>query len=239
MLLQLPRCAPRRASAPRRGAVACASPAASPRAAPPPAPAAPRPGRRALLAAGAAAALAAAPAARAPHPAAAAAAPLSPAPADPGAAAAAAAASNDWAVPVLITLAPGLVAPSADTFPAAALYITLRPVGRGPPLAARRVALASLPQGGGAAVFPLRLLLGPADALPDAPAAADWRAAPQLLVSARLDVDGTAATRDPDDLVGRGAAPGAGAQGGGAAWGEAAVTLVGRGLAGRLATQRT
>ena len=63
-----------------------------------------------------------------------------------------------------------------------------------------------------------------------------WSAAPQLVVSARLDTDGTAATRGPEDLVGRGAAPRDDAAPGG--WGEASVQLVGRGIGGRLVTQR-
>ena len=141
-----------------------------------------------------------------------------------------------WTVAVSITLSPGAGSAEAllDAFPAAALYVTLRPPGRSPPLAARRVPLASLPRD--APLFPLRLELGAADALPDAPERALWSAAPQLVVSARLDTDGTAATRGPEDLVGRGAAPRDDAAPGG--WGEASVQLVGRGIGGRLVTQR-
>ena len=142
-----------------------------------------------------------------------------------------------WGVPVTITLSPGAGSAEAllDAFPAAALYITLRPPGRSPPLAARRVPLASLPRD--APLFPLRLALGAADALPDAPERSAWSAAPQLVVSARLDTDGTAATRGPEDLVGRGAAPRDDAAPGG--WGDASVQLVGRGIGGRLVTQRS
>lgn len=142
-----------------------------------------------------------------------------------------------WSVPVTLTLSPGAGSAEAllEAFPAAALYVTLRPPGRSPPLAARRVPLASLLPG--APLFPLHLALGPADSLPDAPERELWAAAPQLVVSARLDTDGTAATRGPEDLVGRGAAPRDDASSGG--WSEARVELVGRGIAGRLATQRT
>jgi len=142
-----------------------------------------------------------------------------------------------WSVPVVLCLSPGLGSAESllEAFPSAALYVTVRPPGRTPPLAARRIPLASLRNT--LPIFPLRLALGPSDALPDAPERSVWAAAPQLVLSARLDVDGVAASRDPDDLVGRGAAPRDAAQPGG--WGEATVQLVGRGLAGRMATQRT
>ena len=126
-----------------------------------------------------------------------------------------------WApVAVSLVLSPGVEAPAAG----AALYVTLRPPGRGPPLAARRVAWPL--------TFPLRLELTAEDTLPDAPPVEAWR---ELLVSARLDTDGVAATRDPTDLVGRGAARRGTFED---SWEEAQVTLVGRGFAGRLATQR-
>jgi hypothetical protein len=142
-------------------------------------------------------------------------------------------ASPPWAVPVTISFSASLGDPATlrDAFPTAALYVTLRPVGRSPPIAARRVPLADL----SAPLFPLSLTLTPADALPDAPPLEAWQNAPQLLVSARLDVDGVAATRNPEDLIGRAAAQRA--AGGG--WEGAPVLLVGRGLAGRFATKRT
>ncbi len=129
-----------------------------------------------------------------------------------------------WApLSVVVSLSPGVQPPASE---AAALYVTLRPPGRSPPLAARRVPLAG-------AAFPLRLELTAEDALPDAPPAEAWRDARELLVSARLDTDGVAATRDPDDLVGRGAA-----QRLDGIWSPAQLQLVGRGLAGKLATQK-
>ena len=142
-----------------------------------------------------------------------------------------------WGVAVTVTLSAGAGSAEAllDAFPAAALYLTIRPPGRSPPLAARRVPLSSLSRD--APLFPLRLVLGAADALPDAPEQSLWAAAPQLVVSARLDTDGTAATRGPEDLVGRGAAPRDDAAPSG--WGEARVELVGRGFGGRLVTQRS
>ena len=56
----------------------------------------------------------------------------------------------------------------------------------------------------------------------------------ELTVSARLDSDGTAATRSPEDLVGRGVAkvPRQGPRE------RAEVVLTGRGIAGRFATQK-
>jgi len=126
-----------------------------------------------------------------------------------------------WApVAVSVSLSPGVEVPAAG----AALYVTLRPPGRGPPIAARRVPWPL--------AFPLRLELTAEDGLPDAPPVEAWR---ELMVSARLDTDGVAATRDPTDLVGRGAARRGASED---SWEEAQVTLVGRGFAGRLATQR-
>jgi hypothetical protein len=189
------------------------------------------PTRRALLAAGAAAALTAVPATLPPRAARAVEASAPPAAAQPTLPTGA-----DWAVPVTVSFSAALGDPSAlrDAFPAAALYITLRPVGRSPPIAARRVPLSDLSQT--SPLFPLSLTLTPSDALPDAPPLEAWQDAPQLLVSARLDVDGVAATRSPEDLIGRAAAQRSAA---GGAWQGAPVVLVGRGLAGRLATKRT
>jgi len=79
----------------------------------------------------------------------------------------------------------------------------------------------------------MRLELGSADGLPDAPPLAEWWLQP-LLVSARLDSDGVAATRDPEDLVGRVVA-----QAGRGGYGTAELPLQGRGLGGRLVTQRS
>jgi hypothetical protein len=56
-----------------------------------------------------------------------------------------------------------------------------------------------------------------------------------LIVSARLDTDGVAATRDPADLVGRGTVRKA-SSAVASAWEGADVELQGRGLTGRLLT---
>jgi hypothetical protein len=75
----------------------------------------------------------------------------------------------------------------------------------------------------GRLLLPMRLELGSADGLPDAPPLAEWWLQP-LLVSARLDSDGVAATRDPEDLVGRVVA-----QAGRGGYGIAELPLQGRG----------
>lgn len=56
-----------------------------------------------------------------------------------------------------------------------------------------------------------------------------------LIVSARWDTDGTAATRGPDDLVGRGSLLKRGSRDG-SSWTKPVVELQGRGMAGRLLT---
>lgn len=111
-----------------------------------------------------------------------------------------------------------------------ALYLTARPKGGLGPVAAKRIPLSGRVQ------FPLAWELSESDKLPDAPPFASWSTL-QLLVSARLDTDGVAATRDPDDLVGRGEAELA-SRGEGGAWRPVEVRMQGRGLAGRLVTQR-
>ena len=63
---------------------------------------------------------------------------------------------------------------------------------------------------------------------------AEWEQQ-DLIVSARLDTDGVAATRDPVDLVGRGLVGKANSVDP-AAWTPADVELQGRGLTGRLLT---
>ena len=57
------------------------------------------------------------------------------------------------------------------------------------------------------------------------------------MISARLDSDGTAATRDPEDLVGRGELKKNSAQEPGR-WSAADVELQGRGLTGRILTAK-
>ncbi|KAJ1624819.1 hypothetical protein T492DRAFT_1044144, partial [Pavlovales sp. CCMP2436] len=100
--------------------------------------------------------------------------------------------------------------------PAATLYLTARPNipddvpsailsgtrGKPPPIAAKRL---TPPLGGGAFVFPLAFELDDvSDLTPEGQAEpARWWQRNELILSARLDSDGSAATRDPADLVGR------------------------------------
>ena len=115
-----------------------------------------------------------------------------------------------------------------DVPEASALYLTLRPKGGNlGPVAAKRIPLSGRVQ------FPVAWELSDADALPDAPSFDSWSSL-QLMVSARLDTDGVAATRDPDDLVGRSVAEPVER----GAWRSVTLPLQGRGLAGRLVTQR-
>lgn len=116
---------------------------------------------------------------------------------------------------VVVSLGPGVAALP----PPAALYVTARPAGRGAqPVAAARVVV---PEGG----WPADVELSAEGAAPDAVVCG------ALVVSARLDADGVAATRDADDLVGRAAVDLCEAR-------LPAVTLAGRGFGGRLVTQR-
>lgn len=70
-----------------------------------------------------------------------------------------------------------------------------------------------------------------------------WWSGEDLIVSARWDTDGAAATRDPSDLVGRGMAVsskrGGAARGGGEGGGGVNVTLQGRGFTGKLVTGKS
>ena len=109
-----------------------------------------------------------------------------------------------------VVLQAGLEAPPGD---AAALYVTVRPDkpdnvpraildgsrGKAPP-----VLTARFPVRDGAKSFPFPFELGK-DALTEEGGAegGEWWAKDDLIVSARLDTDGNAATRDPTDLVGR------------------------------------
>ena len=119
-----------------------------------------------------------------------------------------------------------------------AIYITARPNtpdnvpkaildgsrGKPPP-----VLIARIP---GVTAFPLEYSFTQKDVTVEGAAAGDgsywWQGAP-LVVSARLDSDGVAATRDPTDLVGRGVA---------AAGSRVEVELQGRGVAGKLFTSK-
>eukprot|EP00242_Pyramimonas_sp_CCMP2087_P004054 CAMPEP_0198219142 /NCGR_PEP_ID=MMETSP1445-20131203/72776_1 /TAXON_ID=36898 /ORGANISM="Pyramimonas sp., Strain CCMP2087" /LENGTH=132 /DNA_ID=CAMNT_0043896461 /DNA_START=383 /DNA_END=778 /DNA_ORIENTATION=+ len=83
-----------------------------------------------------------------------------------------------------------------------ALYITVRQGGartalnRSPPIVGVRIPAGDL-------TFPYQFVIRASDLYPDAPPRNEWERQ-TLTVSARLDTDGTASTRDPEDLVGRG-----------------------------------
>jgi len=120
---------------------------------------------------------------------------------------------------------------------AAALYVTARPASsqgalqagaKTPPIASARFATPLH--------FPFEFVLTTDDLT------AEYRAADaasfnrlDLVISARLDGDGVAATRGPDDLVGRGTLSKRGS-GRAEEWRPAHVELQGRGLGGRLLT---
>ena len=136
-----------------------------------------------------------------------------------------------------VQLQSGAAAVGADA-PGAALYVTAKPVdggtgitaqaGKTPPLAAARY---STPIS-----FPFDWKLSAADLTPEF-ASVDpsvWELS-DLTITARFDTDGVAATRGPDDLVGRGRLTKRGAPDE-SQWTAAVVELQGRGLTGRLLT---
>jgi hypothetical protein len=116
---------------------------------------------------------------------------------------------------VTVTLDPkDIVAPSSTTIPEmsdSALYITARPNtvdnvpraildgsrGKAPPVLVARIAHMSL----SADAFPLVYTLTARDVTVEG--TGDWWRDGALIVSARWDSDGVAATRDPNDRVGR------------------------------------
>lgn len=114
--------------------------------------------------------------------------------------------------------------------PDTALYVTARPTDnsvsaevlqgrRVPPVLTTRVAKPS----------DLKAILTEKDATPEGMSFSEWKSGP-LVVSARLDTDGFASTRNATDLVGQGTV----------AAGETIVTvpLQGRGFAGKFLTGR-
>jgi len=138
-----------------------------------------------------------------------------------------------------VSLQPGT---ADETGPTSALYVTARPDrpdnvpraildgtrGKPPPVLAGRF---PNPE------FPFEFALSAADLTPEGAARTDlpgaeklWWEGLDLVVSARLDSDGVAATRDPSDLVGRSFY----------AWGrdEPVVQLQGRGVAGKFFTEK-
>eukprot|EP00588_Corethron_pennatum_P008666 CAMPEP_0194271638 /NCGR_PEP_ID=MMETSP0169-20130528/5377_1 /TAXON_ID=218684 /ORGANISM="Corethron pennatum, Strain L29A3" /LENGTH=190 /DNA_ID=CAMNT_0039014035 /DNA_START=30 /DNA_END=602 /DNA_ORIENTATION=- len=145
---------------------------------------------------------------------------------------------------------PGLVAKGVVTVrkgdeapgePSAALYITCRPDtiddvpraildgsrGKPPPVASARFA-APLD-------FPFRFEIDTSNLTPEGAADSEggerWWKDKNMVVSARFDSDGVAATRDPGDLVGRSIYKSGGS--------EASVELQGRGIGGKFATKKT
>ena len=136
-----------------------------------------------------------------------------------------------------VTLPSGLTAVGSD-MPGAALYVTAKPIdtstgiyaqaGKVPPLAAARYP--------SPIEWPFSFSLTTNDLTPEfanvEPSA--WKLV-DLTVTARYDTDGVAATRGPDDLVGRGILSKRGAADP-EAWSPAKVELQGRGLTGRLLT---
>ena len=135
-----------------------------------------------------------------------------------------------------VTVAGGAALPAMES---AALYVTARPDrpdnvpqavlagtrGKPPPIATARFA-APL-------TFPFDFTLGP-DSLTEEGRSGAWWAQDDLIVSARLDTDGVASTRDASDLVGRGVAR----RGGRAQSGPVVVELRDRGVGGRMLTKK-
>ena len=99
-----------------------------------------------------------------------------------------------------------------------------------PPVAAARIAVP--------AVFPSSFTLTTADLTPEGAAqgVASF-AATDLTVTMRLDLDGTASTRDPGDLVGQGALQ-KGGQANPEQWSPVTVRLQPRGVGGKLVTTK-
>lgn len=141
------------------------------------------------------------------------------------------------ASPTVVAVGTVLQKPDAAVPSGAALYVTARPASsegalqagaKTPPIASARFATPLL--------FPFEFVLTTDDLT------AEYRAADaasfnrlDLVISARLDGDGVAATRGPDDLVGRGTLSKRGS-GRAEEWRPALVELQGRGLGGRLLT---
>ena len=140
-----------------------------------------------------------------------------------------------------VALRPG---ETAVTGPSSALYVTVRPNspdnvpraildgtrGKPPPVLSGR-----FPE----PTFPFAFTLSAADLTAEGTGVLEgngrgdfWWLGQDLVVSARLDSDGVAATRDPNDLVGRGFYAASGG-------GEAKLELQGRGAAGKFFTGKS
>lgn len=101
--------------------------------------------------------------------------------------------------------------------------------GKPPPIAAVRLAPPLQ--------FPLHFELNDANLTPEGAAEpARWWARSQLILSARLDTDGQAATREPSDLVGRAVCAPLPVAGAPPHVPRCNVQLVGRGIGGKLLT---
>mmetsp|Transcript_8622 Transcript_8622/g.18540 ORF Transcript_8622/g.18540 Transcript_8622/m.18540 type:complete len:311 (+) Transcript_8622:122-1054(+) len=143
-----------------------------------------------------------------------------------------------------------------------ALYVTARPESMGsaprtlldaaagryggkvPPVLAARFSIA--PEFDGVGAFPFQFRLNAADLTEEGAFGSDgegrryWWEGEDLAISARLDSDGVAATRNPEDLVGRSLARAAAAGSSSGSYYEGVVTieLQGRGLFGKSVTRK-
>ena len=142
--------------------------------------------------------------------------------------------SDDLVALGTVRIKPGNEAVGA-TEASGALYVTVRVIpqnnvtaGKVPPLATVRFA--------SPIAFPYEVQLRNSDLTPEFAGVPrkDWETQ-DLIFSARWDTDGTAATRGPDDLVGRGVVEKFGKLES-SQWRRAEVVLEGRGLTGRLLT---
>lgn len=140
-----------------------------------------------------------------------------------------------------VTIKEGYEVPSASS---AALYITAREdigllrsavlASKPPPILTKRIPIK-------ASNFPYRFKLDSQfDLTPEGQESyAGWSSGKTpILISARVDEDGVAATRGPNDLVGK-ASISYGLNEGDPAWDKAAIELVGRGIGGKLVTSQT
>lgn len=157
-----------------------------------------------------------------------------------------------------VTLQPGIILPPSTPESNSALYITARPNtadnvpraildgtrGKPPPvLAARLVNSYSFPLNFQLTALDLTVEGGAGDTSTSSDVNLEqgkevdyWWKDMDLIVSARWDTDGIAATRDPTDLVGRGLAQSNVMR---ASEGRVIVPLQGRGIAGKLVTGKS
>lgn len=140
-----------------------------------------------------------------------------------------------------VTIKEGYEVPAAST---AALYITAREdIGllrsavlnsKPPPILTKRIPIK-------ASNFPYQFKLDSQfDLTPEGQQTyAEWSSGKTpILISARVDEDGVAATRGPNDLVGKGTSS-YGLNEGDPAWDKTSIELVGRGIGGKLVTSQT